>query len=57
MIEEKDFWGAISDEVKEYLSMKYFGLTRCLLNDEQKKEISVNEIKFMSFAKTDQSTK
>ena len=47
MIEAKDFWGAISNDVREYLSMRYFGMTRCMLSKEQEFEIAEREIEEM----------
>ena len=47
MVALEDFWGAISEEVKEYLAMRYYSTTRCLLSIEQVKIISEREISFM----------
>jgi len=44
-------WGVDPDdleEVKEYLSLRYYSITRCLLTDLQKLEIAKNEIEYMS---------
>ena len=48
MVKVDKFWEVISDEVKEYLSNRYYDKTRCLLTDGEIKEISEKEIKFMS---------
>ena len=46
-IEVEKFWNVIEPEVQEYLSMRYYGSTRCLLTKEQKLEISIKEIRFI----------
>lgn len=48
MIEIDEFWDAITEEVKEYLSLRYYSITRCLLTDVQRLEIAKNEIEYMS---------
>ena len=34
-IENAPLWERISDEVREYLSIRYFGKTRCCLNEDE----------------------
>jgi hypothetical protein len=52
MIEAKDFWNNISNDVKEYLSMRYYGLTRCLLMKQQIEDISDKEVAFINILET-----
>jgi len=44
MIEEINFWNVLSDEVREYLSMKYYQKTRCCLEASEIASISRREV-------------
>ena len=47
MIKQEDFWDAIDSSVQEYLAMRYYNKTRCLLNASQISHIAKEELSFM----------
>ena len=47
MINVEDFWSKVPNDVKEYLSHRYFLTTRCLLSEEQEYHIAKSEAEFI----------
>jgi len=48
MITKEEYWKALDQEVREYLSMRYFHTTRCLLSEENMDHIYKEEMKFIT---------
>ena len=46
-MKKEKFWDKIDNSVKEYLAMRYYKTTRCLLKPSQIEHISKQETLFM----------